>query len=72
MSIKNSNENELLHAFIYGLKEKVRAEVLTSGETTVWGSLLYFSGKIYGETIDFLVDTGASNSFAPRELMQAL
>ena len=27
MSIKNSNEHELLHAFIYGLKEKVRAEV---------------------------------------------
>ena len=27
MSIKNSNKHELLHAFIYGLKEKVRAEV---------------------------------------------
>ena len=27
MSIKNSNEHELLHAFIYGLKEKVQAEV---------------------------------------------
>ena len=27
MSIKNSNEHKLLHAFIYGLKEKVRAEV---------------------------------------------
>ena len=46
--------------------------VLTASETTVQGSLLYFSGIIYGETVDFLVDTGASNSFAPRELMQAL
>ena len=27
MSIKNSNEHELLHASIYGLKEKVQAEV---------------------------------------------
>ena len=27
MSIKNSNEHKLLHTFIYGLKEKVRAEV---------------------------------------------
>ena len=27
MSIKNSNEHKLLHVFIYGLKEKVRAEV---------------------------------------------
>ena len=27
MSIENSNDYELLHAFIYGLKEKVRAEV---------------------------------------------
>ena len=27
MSIKNSNKHELLHAFIYGLKEKVPAEV---------------------------------------------
>ena len=46
--------------------------VLTASETAVQGSLLYFSGKIYGETVDFLADTGASNSFAPRELMQAL
>ena len=27
MSIKNSSEHELLHAFNYGLKEKVRVEV---------------------------------------------
>ena len=27
MSIKNSNKHELLHAFIYGLKEKIWAEV---------------------------------------------
>ena len=27
MSIKNSNEHELLHALIYCLKEKVQAEV---------------------------------------------
>ena len=46
--------------------------VLTASKTTVWGSLLYSSGKIYGETVDFLVDTGVSNSFMPRELMQAL
>ena len=46
--------------------------VLTASETTVQGSLLYFAGKIYSETVDFLVDTGASNSFAPRELVQAL
>ena len=46
--------------------------VLTASETTVWGSLLYFSGRIYGETVDFLVDTGMSNSFAPRGLAQAL
>ena len=46
--------------------------VLTTSETTVQGSLLFFSGKIYGETVDFLVDTGASYSFAPRELVQAL
>ena len=46
--------------------------VLTASETTVWGSLLYFSGKIHSETVDFLADTGVSNSFASRELMQAL
>ena len=46
--------------------------VLTASETTVQGSLLYFAGKIYGETVDFLVDTGVSNSFVPRELVQAL
>ena len=46
--------------------------MLTASETTVQGSLLYFASKIYGETLDFLVDTGMSNSFAPRELMQAL
>ena len=46
--------------------------VLTASKTTVRGSLLYFSGKIYGETVDFLADTGASNSFAPRGLIQAL
>ena len=46
--------------------------VLTASETMVQGSLLYFSGKIYGETVDFLVDTGMSNSFVPRGLMQAL
>ena len=46
--------------------------VLTASETTVWGSLIYFSGKIYGKTVDFLVDTGVSNSFVPRALMQAL
>ena len=27
ISIKNSNKHKLLHAFIYGLKEKVQAEV---------------------------------------------
>ena len=27
MSIKISNKHKLLHAFIYGLKEKVRAEI---------------------------------------------
>ena len=27
MNIKNSNEHELLHAFIYGPKEKIWAEV---------------------------------------------
>ena len=46
--------------------------VLTASETTVQGSVLYFAGKIYGEIVDFLMDTGVSNSFAPRELMQAL
>ena len=46
--------------------------VLTASETTVQGNLLYFSGKIYGETVDFLADTGTSNSFVPRELVQAL
>ena len=46
--------------------------VLTASETTVWGSLIYFSGEIYGETVDFLVDTGASHNFMPRALVQAL
>ena len=46
--------------------------VLTASETTVRGSALYFAGKIYGEFVDFLADTGASNSFAPRELVQDL
>ena len=45
---------------------------LTASETTVRGSLLYSSGEIYGKTVDFLADTGTSNSFVPRELMQAL
>ena len=46
--------------------------MLTTSETTVQGSKLYFSGKFYGEIVDFLVDTDTSNSFAPRELVQAL
>ena len=46
--------------------------VLTASETILRGSLIYYSGEIYGETVDFLVDTGASNSFAPRALVQAL
>ena len=46
--------------------------VLTASETIVQGSLPCFSGKIYGETVDFLADTGASNSFVPRGLVQAL
>ena len=28
---------------------------------------MVFLGKIYGETVDFLADTGMSNSFVPRE-----
>ena len=45
--------------------------VLTASETKVQGSVLYFTGKIYGEIVDFLADTGASNSFAPKEFVQA-
>ena len=36
------------------------------------GLLLYLTGLVYGESVDLLVDTGASNSFAPRRLVQAL
>ena len=36
------------------------------------GQLLYLTGLEYSESVDLLVDTGASNSFAPRRLVQAL
>ena len=35
MSIKNSNKHELLHAFIYSLKEKVQAEVQLQNPKTL-------------------------------------
>ena len=46
--------------------------VVTASETKVWGSLIYNSGEIYSKTVDFLADTGVSNSFVPRVLYQAL
>ena len=35
MSIKNSNEHELFHAFIYSLKEKVQAVVQLQNRKTL-------------------------------------
>ena len=36
------------------------------------GLLLYLTGLVYGESVDLLVNTGVSNSFASCRLVQAL